>query len=155
MKRALWAPLLAAPVLVLLALGFARNPDAASSPLLHHQASAIHLRTLNNAPFSLATLRGQPVVLNFWASWCVGRKIEHSYLVQAWHAYRQNGVAFVGIVYQDTRSNAQAFLRQHGGGWLNLQDPEQHTAIDYGVWGIPRLFLLIAVASFGTSLPAR
>jgi len=99
MKRALWAPLLAAPLLALLAFGFARNPDAASSPLLHHQASAIHLRTLDNAPFSLASLRGKPVVLNFWASWCLGCKIEHPYLVQAWHAYRREGVAFDYGVY--------------------------------------------------------
>jgi cytochrome c biogenesis protein CcmG/thiol:disulfide interchange protein DsbE len=142
MKRALWAPLLAAPLLVLLAFGFARNPDVASSPLLHHQASAIHLRTLDNAPFSLASLRGKPVVLNFWASWCLGCKIEHPYLVQAWHAYRREGAAFVGIVYQDTASNARAFLRERGGGWLNLQDPDQRTAIDYGVYGVPETFFI-------------
>ncbi len=142
MNRAPWAPLLAAALLVLLALGFARTPDAASSPLLHDQASAIHLHTLDNAPFSLDSLRGQPVVLNFWASWRVGCKIEHPYLVQAWHTYRRQGVAVVGIVYQDTPSNAQAFPREHGGGWLNPQDPDQRTAIDYGVYGGPETFFI-------------
>jgi len=102
----------------------------------------MHLRTLNNASFSLDSLRQQPVVLNFWAPWCLGCKIEHPYLVRAWHAYRREGVAFVGIVYQDTASNARAFLREHGGGWLTLQDPDQRMAIDYGVYGVPETFFI-------------
>ena len=63
-------------------------------------------------------------------------------LIQAWHTYRRHGVVFIGIVYQDTASNARAFLREHGGGWLTLQDPDQRTAIDYGVYGVPETFFI-------------
>ncbi len=142
MKRSLWALVIAVPLIVLLALGFTRDPSTISSPLLRHRAPAIRLRTLDHRPFSLASLRGSPVVVNFWASWCVGCKIEHPYLVDAYRIYHPQGVLFVGIVYQDSVSNARAFLREHGGGWPNLQDPSENTAINYGVYGVPETFFI-------------
>ncbi len=142
MKRALWAVVIAVPVVLLLASGFGRDPGAISSPLLKHRAPAFTLRTLDDQPFSFASLRGRPVVLNFWASWCVGCKLEHPYLVDAWRTHSPQGVAFVGVVYQDTRSDARAFMKEGGGGWPNLMDPGQKTAIDYGVYGIPETFFI-------------
>ncbi len=55
----------------------------------------------------------------------------------AWQHYHSDGVAFVGVVYQDSASNARAFMKQYGGGWPDVLDPDQQTAIDYGVSGVP------------------
>jgi cytochrome c biogenesis protein CcmG/thiol:disulfide interchange protein DsbE len=137
-----WALVIAAPIVALLAFGFGRDPGAISSPLVQHTAPTFTLRTLNNTWFSLASMRGRPVVLNFWASWCVGCKLEHPYLVDAWRWYHPLGIEFVGVVYEDTASDAKAFLKVRGGGWPNLRDPGQRTAIDFGVFGIPETFFI-------------
>lgn len=141
-RRALWAVLLAAPLVALLALGFGHDPNAVASPLLNHRAPNVTLKTLDGKTLHLSALRGRPIVLNFWASWCLGCKLEHPYLVQAWQIYGPEGVAFVGVLFDDTVANARAFLRQRGGGWPTLQDPGQVTAIDYGVSAVPETFFI-------------
>lgn len=70
-------------LLALLAIGLQGDPQASVSPLLGHPAPAVTLKTLDGTQFSLAHLRGRPIVLNFWASWCVGCKLEHPYLLRA------------------------------------------------------------------------
>lgn len=140
--RILWALIIAVPLIAVLALGFGRDPNAVASPLLNHQAPAFTLTTLSDRPFSLAQLRGRPVVMNFWASWCVGCKIEHPYLVAAWHTYEPKGVIFVGVLFNDNATSARAFMRDHGGGWPIVQDPGLQTAVAYGVTGIPETFFI-------------
>lgn len=136
------AGVILAGFVVVLASGFGRDPGAINSPLVNHHAPGFTLRTLDNHRVSLASLRGRPVVVNFWASWCVSCKTEHDYLLQAYHQYTRDGVAFVGIDYQDNSNDAERFLRQYGGGWPVLKDPEQETAINYGVYGVPETFFI-------------
>jgi len=59
-------------LLAVLAVGLQSDPQASVSPLLNHPAPVVTLNTLDGTRFSLARLRGRPIVLNFWASWCVG-----------------------------------------------------------------------------------
>jgi cytochrome c biogenesis protein CcmG/thiol:disulfide interchange protein DsbE len=141
-KRSVWALVIAIPVILLLASGFGRDPNAIASPLLNKPAPRFTLRTLDNRPVSMANLRGRPVVLNFWASWCVSCQQEHRNLMAAWRAFRQSGVVFVGIDYEDRASDARDFLHRYGGGWPVLQDPGQQTAINYGVYGVPETFFI-------------
>jgi len=143
MKRALWSLIIAVPLVALLAAGFGRDPSAIVSPLLNKQAPEFTLRSLDNKPVSLASLRGRPVVLNFWASWCLSCKDEHAYLLDASRAYAADGVTIVGVLYQDTPADARAFLNQYGsGGWPQLRDPGQRTAIDYGVVKVPETYFI-------------
>lgn len=142
MKRALWALVVAVPLVALLASGFGRDPNAIASPLLNKPAPTFSLRTLDGRHLSLAALRGRPVVLNFWASWCPPCKDEQPNLVQAWNQYGSRGVQFVGVEFKDTAPDARAFLRQYGGSWPTLQDPGQQIAIDYGVAGPPETFFI-------------
>jgi cytochrome c biogenesis protein CcmG/thiol:disulfide interchange protein DsbE len=99
------------------------------------------LRTLSGREVSLSALRGRPVVLNFWASWCVSCKAEHPYLLDAWRHYASQ-VGFVGVLFQDTSDGARSYMRQYGGGWPSLQDPDQSVAIGYGVAGPPETFFI-------------
>jgi cytochrome c biogenesis protein CcmG/thiol:disulfide interchange protein DsbE len=129
------------PLLALLAFGLRRDPNAEASPLLNKPAPSFTLRTLDGREISLSALRGRPVVLNFWASWCVSCRAEHSVLLQAWRQYRSR-VNFIGVLFQDTSSDARSYMRQLGGGWQSLVDPNQNTAIGYGVAGPPETFLV-------------
>ena len=142
MVRAAWVLIVTVPLTLLLASAFRRDPNAIVSPLINKSAPGFDLRTLAGGRLSLSSYRGRPVVLNFWASWCTACKLEHPYLVAAWLNYSPKGVAFVGVVYQDTASNARSFMKQRGGGWPSVLDPEQQTAIDYGVYGVPETFFI-------------
>lgn len=123
--------------------GLTRDASLIPSPLVGQPAPDFRLERLEAADsVALTDLRGKAVVINFWASWCLACKQEHPSLVRAWERYRDQGVELVGVVYQDTRANASAYLEKHGGGWIQLMDPKTRTAIDYGVYGIPETFFI-------------
>lgn len=133
--------LVTAAVVTLLASGFGRNPEAVKDPLVGHPAPAFTLQSFAGRPVSLSSLHGRPVIVNFWASWCTDCKVEHATLLRAWQTYGHN-VTFIGIPYQNGKDAAQGFLHKYGGGWLQLDDPNQQTAIDFGVWGVPETYFI-------------
>lgn len=142
MKRSLWALLVAVPLVVLLAAGFGHDPNASASPLLNKPAPAFALTALDGTRLSLADLRGKPVVLNFWASWCDSCKVEHPYLRDLWRTFGPKGATFVGIAYHDDPGAARTALRKYHIAWPVLQDGDHGTAVDYGVSGVPETFLI-------------
>jgi cytochrome c biogenesis protein CcmG/thiol:disulfide interchange protein DsbE len=141
-RRIFLAPIIAIPLVALLWSGFGRDPSAIVSPLISKPAPKFTLTALDGKRVSLVSLRGHPVVLNFWASWCYDCTLEDPYLIAAWHRYRSEGVRFVGVSFQDNSANSATFMRKHGIGWLDLQDPGTRTAITYGVSGVPETFLI-------------
>jgi len=86
--------------------------------------------------------RGQVVVVSFWASWCIPCREEAPLLEAAWRAHRERDVVFVGVNVQDTEPAARAFIAEFGLTFPNGPDPRGRIAIDYGVYGIPELFLI-------------
>ena len=130
-------------IVVLMGFGLTRNTDELPSPLVGNPAPGFALSTLDgDTAVSLATLEGRPMVVNFWASWCLGCLEEHPDLVRAWNRFGDRGLVMIGIVYQDSPRNARDYIRKHGGGWTQLLDPGSRTAIDYGVYGIPETFFI-------------
>jgi cytochrome c biogenesis protein CcmG/thiol:disulfide interchange protein DsbE len=143
MKRALWALPIAAVLIALLGFGLSYGPGGTpASPLLNKPAPVFALRTIDGRSLSLTHLRGHPVVLNFWASWCVSCKDEHPYLLDAYRQFAGKGVEFIGITFSDAAGDSRAFLRRHGGSWPNLTDPDQATAVAYGVSAVPETFII-------------
>jgi cytochrome c biogenesis protein CcmG/thiol:disulfide interchange protein DsbE len=128
-------------LLALLAAGFDRASGSAS-PLMNTPAPGFALRSLDGRAVSLASLRGHPVVLNFWASWCTTCPVDHANLRLVWHKYASRGVDFIGVAFNDTVSGDRAFLREHGGAWPSLMDPDGQIAVDYGITGVPETFLI-------------
>lgn len=138
----MWALIITVPIMALLVAGLQHDPNAAASPLIGRTAPSFVLETLDGHPVTLKQLHGRPVVLNFWASWCIACRVEHPYLVQAWRRYAPHGVVFVGVIYQDTPVDARSFMRQQGGKWFAATDPGQQTAVDYGVGKIPETYFI-------------
>ncbi len=129
----------------LFAFGMTQDPkDLGPSPLKDKAAPQFALQLMGGKDsVSLAKLRGQVVVLNFWASWCLECRDEHAVLQQAAALYAPKGVKFYGVLYNDTPENGQGYLNEMGPfGYPTLLDPKTRTAIDFGVYGVPETFFI-------------
>lgn len=132
--------LIIVPLVVLLASGFGTDPKALPSVLEGREAPTFTLTDLDGEDHDLQALKGQPVVVNFWSTWCGPCKVEHPLLVQAAQAYPQ--VQFYGIIYSDEPENARRYLARAGSAYPSLVDHGNKTAIDYGVAGVPETFFI-------------
>jgi cytochrome c biogenesis protein CcmG/thiol:disulfide interchange protein DsbE len=134
----------AVPLLLLLAFGLRRDPHQIDSPLVGLPAPAFSLSRVGSGPaVDLASLRGKPVVVNFWATWCQPCFEEHAVLVENARTLGAQ-VQFVGIVYEDEAPNVVEYLRREGSAYPALVDPGGRTAIAYGVYGVPETFFINA-----------
>jgi len=130
------------PLLGILVANLGRDPHTVTSPLIGRPAPPFSLVPLGGGgPVSLDALRGRPVVLNFWASWCVPCVQEHAALTSAARAMGSD-VQFLGIVYEDDETRAKDFLVQHGSAYPSLMDPDTKTAIAYGIFGVPETYFI-------------
>ena len=96
-----------------------------------------------SARVELERLRGRPVVMNFWASWCVPCRKEMPHL-QAAHQRFGDRVSFVGVNHQDGRTPARDLLGQTGVTYPSGSDPEGKVASDYGLRGMPSTVFISA-----------
>jgi cytochrome c biogenesis protein CcmG, thiol:disulfide interchange protein DsbE len=91
---------------------------------------------------SLASFRGRPVVLNFWASWCQPCKTEAAVLERDWHRYRGRGVVFIGVDNKDLASDARTFVSAHGLTFPMLQDGSGAVTGSYGISQLPETYVV-------------
>ena len=124
---------------------FGVDPDLVASPLIGQPAPDVTLPYLElEADLSLRELEGDIVVVNFWASWCTGCRVEHDALLAAADAYRDAGVSFVGILHQDRAPTGIGFLDEFGRGdpYRYVIDERSRAGIGFGVLGLPTTFFL-------------
>jgi cytochrome c biogenesis protein CcmG/thiol:disulfide interchange protein DsbE len=105
-------------------------------------APAFSLADLDGNPVRLADLRGRPVIVNFWASWCGPCVEEFPLLTSAAAAHEGDGLAIVGIVFQDRSEAARAFLARMGASWPAAMDPGDAIANRFGIVGPPDTFFI-------------
>ena len=136
-------PLIAALLVVALGFGLLRGNGAVEGPLVGKPAPDFTLETLNGGHLSLASLKGRPVVLNFWASWCVPCREEAPQLRDLSEKQSQGGLAVVGVVFSDKNLGAvKSFVQEYALAYPSLLDPRLDTSIAYGVSGVPETFFI-------------
>jgi len=130
------------PLVGLLLMSLGHDPHRVDSPLIGQKAPAFTLTPVGGgAPVSLESLRGKPVVLNFWATWCAPCFEEHPALTQA--ARAMAGQAhFFGVIYEDEEEQVEGFLKEQGSAYPSLLDDAGKTAIAYGVYGVPETYFV-------------
>jgi cytochrome c biogenesis protein CcmG/thiol:disulfide interchange protein DsbE len=120
------------------------NPRGVPSALIGRTAPDFSLPPLEGADLpglaatDLRDLPG-PVLVNFWASWCVPCIIEHPQLMRL----SREGVPVFGIAYKDKPEDSLRFVRERGNPYRRLaKDEPGRVAIDWGVYGVPETYLL-------------
>ncbi len=99
-------------------------------------------RASEDGEVSLTELRGQPVVLNFWASWCPPCREEAPRLEAGWRTARREGVLFLGLDMQDLPGDARDFIREFELSYPQVRDDGDDVARDWGVTGLPETFFI-------------
>jgi len=98
---------------------------------------------LDDGKLSLRELRGHPVVINFWASWCKPCEEEAPILAASARAHAGR-VVFLGIDIQDFTSDARKFLERFKANYVSVRDSSNRSYGDYGLTGVPETFYLDA-----------
>jgi len=149
-RRKAWIPVagivLATAVLAFVFNGrFGQDPRLVDSPLIGQPLPALKLEYLEQeGALTFSDLKGQVLVLNFWASWCIPCRLEHPILTAASAAYEGRGVHFVGILYQDREAAAVRFLDELGRGanYSYVVDDGSRATVELGVFGVPETYFV-------------
>jgi len=128
-------------VAVFFVRGLSLNPGYVPSPLIGKPAPPFELPRLKDSELTLGSddLSGQVSLFNVWATWCVGCRQEHDFLVEL----ARSGMPIHGLNWKDDRSKALEWLRVLGDPYVaSAFDEFGEVAIDWGVYGAPETFLV-------------
>jgi len=112
------------------------------SPLIGKPAPALVGSTLDGARFDLAALKGSPVLVNFWASWCGPCREEFPLLEDAARRHAADGLVVVGSLFKDDADPARKFVAEQGATWPTVTDPDRVNGAAWKVLGPPQTFLV-------------
>lgn len=129
-------------VLALLGLlGWGLN-NAQKGPVENGLAPDFTLQGFDGRTVTLSELRGQVVIINFWASWCDPCREEAAYLEQTWRKYKDQGVIFLGVDYVDTEKAALAYIEEFDITYINGPDLKTRISDAYNIQGVPETFFI-------------
>jgi thiol-disulfide isomerase/thioredoxin len=100
------------------------------------------MTTLDGAPFSLDSLKGNVVVLDFWASWCAPCRAGFPFFDALQAKYQSLGLRVVGLTLEDNKDAVIEFLDAIPAGFTIARDPSGHAGEAFGVVAMPTTFLL-------------
>ncbi|MFT5137029.1 MAG: cytochrome c biogenesis protein CcmG/thiol:disulfide interchange protein DsbE [Arenicella sp.] len=129
-------------VAVFLGVGLTLNPRDLPSTRINKPAPTFDLELLRErgSNFSPEDFLGRRWILNTWASWCVGCRVEHPLLMQL---ARQTDIPMVGLNYKDDPDKAQLWLSERGDPYIKIpMDIAGNAGIDWGVYGVPETFVI-------------
>ncbi len=113
-----------------------------AGPRSEGPAPEFTLTTFQGDEIVLSDLRGQVVVINFWASWCPPCREEAAYLESTWRAYRDRGVVFLGVDYVDTEVEALEYIAEFDITYPNGPDIGTLISQAYRIQGVPETFYI-------------
>ena len=100
---------------------------------------------IDGSPVDLASLRGRPVIVNFWASWCVPCRAEFPLFADKLAELGpRDDLAMVGVLYEDEPALAQRFIDDVGASWASVPDPDGALAGAYRVVAPPQTYFIDA-----------
>jgi cytochrome c biogenesis protein CcmG, thiol:disulfide interchange protein DsbE len=144
MKRALFLLPVAAffAVIAAFVLGLRHDPSHITSTLIDKPLPPFALLAVrNNQGLSSADFKGEPMLLNVFASWCVSCRVEHGLLLQL----KSQGVTIQGLDWKDEAADAARYLVDNGDPYIKAgNDKSGRTGIDLGVAGVPETFVVDA-----------
>jgi cytochrome c biogenesis protein CcmG/thiol:disulfide interchange protein DsbE len=110
--------------------------------LVGKAAPPLKLKSLDGKDFDLGSLRGQPVLVDFWATWCMPCRESMPHLANLYDEFKGKGLALVSVSEDDDAADAARFIAKYKYSWLQIADPNKETEADWGDSGIPRLVLI-------------
>ncbi len=134
-------------MLIFLAIGLSLDPKLVPSPLIGKTIPTFSSTSLLQPSVILRSdeLKGEPYLLNVWASWCAACRVEHPLLIEM---ASKNRIPIIGLNYKDRRSNSLKWLQTYGNPYkFSYFDADGKIGMDLGVYGVPETFL---IDKFGT-----
>jgi len=129
-------------LVVLLFVGLSNDPRKVPSPLVGKPTPGFELPQLKDPSksFNPDMLKGKVWLLNIWASWCSGCRVEHPILNEL---AKRKMLTMVGFNYKDTNDDATKWLAQFGNPYdVVATDQDGSVGFDYGVYGVPETFFI-------------
>ena len=118
------------------------DENEGSTPLLGTAAPDIDLASLDGTRVQLSELRGRPVIVNFWATWCIPCREEFPLLATAYAEHATDGLEILGVIHDDSVDGARRFAEAHGATWPMLLDADDAAWADYIGVGLPMSFFI-------------
>jgi cytochrome c biogenesis protein CcmG/thiol:disulfide interchange protein DsbE len=98
--------------------------------------------TLDGAAFDLASLRGTPVIVNFWGPSCIPCRSEFPLFLSKLQALGGDDLAVVGVLMDDAPAPARDFVAQFGATWVTVDDPSKAIRTTYRVAARPQSYFI-------------
>jgi len=135
---------LTAILVMLLALGVVATscPNEAPAPEVGKLAPDFELNTLDGQSIALSQLKGTPVVVNFWATWCGPCRHEMPFLQQIYEDWPEETLVLLTINIAESSSKVAQFMQSEGFSFTVLLDSNANVAQKYNVMGIPSTFFI-------------
>lgn len=112
------------------------------APVVGAMAPNFTLTNLNGKEVSLSQFRGRPVILNFWATWCVPCRREMPALQQAFQTHQPDGLAVLAINLKEDAALVEPFVDELGLSFEILYDSQGEVNKTYTVAGLPRTIFI-------------